>query len=333
MKIGTHDTDQKVLIVAEIGNNHEGNFEVAEQLVRKAAECGADAVKFQTFRTEHYVSRSDAARFARLKSFELSRPQFEHLARLARSLGLLFLSTPFDLESAEFLEKIVDGLKVASGDNNFYPLLERVAQTKKPMIVSTGLSDEAQVGRTLDCVRRHRPAMENFALLHCVAAYPVPEDQASLRSIPHLASRFGVSVGYSDHTLGIEAAVLAVGLGARILEKHFTLDKNYSAFRDHQISADPAELQELTARVKKASLLLGTAGKTVQPAEAGGLPAIRRSIVAGRDLPAGHRLEMSDLTWIRPSGGLPPGDEAQLVGRRLRRPVGFGEFVRPADVE
>jgi sialic acid synthase SpsE len=333
MKIGSFNTDQRVLVVAEIGNNHEGNFGVAKELVHKAAECGAHAVKFQTFRTEHYVSHSDVARFARLKSFELTYPQFEELADLARQLGLLFLSTPFDLKSADFLEKIVDGLKIASGDNNFYPLLERVAGARKPLIVSTGLSDEAQVGRTIECVRRQRPLLEDVAFLHCVAAYPVPEDQANLRSIAHIASRFGVRVGYSDHTLGIDAAVVAVALGARILEKHFTLDHNYSAFRDHQISADPGELKELIARVARAERYLGTQGKAVQPAEAPGVPAIRRSIVAGRDLPAGHRIESGDLTWIRPSGGLSPGEENQVLGRRLKHPVAFGEFVRPTDVE
>ena len=333
MKIGSFDTDKKVLVVAEIGNNHEGNFAVAQDLVRKAAEAGADAVKFQTFRTEHYVARSDPARFARLKSFELSYPQFQSLGDLAHRLGLLFLSTPFDLRSAEFLEGIVDGLKIASGDNNFYPLLEQVSRSQKPLIVSTGVSDAAQVDRTLDCIRRHRATLENVALLHCVAAYPVPDDQAGLRSIPFLSQRHPVTIGYSDHTLGIDAAVVAVALGARIVEKHFTLDKGFSSFRDHQISADPAELKELVARLNRIPLLLGSPGKEVQAAELATLPANRRSIAAGRELPAGHRLEQTDLTWIRPSGGLMPGQEGLLVGKRLRRAVGFGELLGSADVE
>ncbi|HXX95054.1 MAG TPA: N-acetylneuraminate synthase family protein [Planctomycetota bacterium] len=333
MKIGSIDTDQRVLIVAEIGNNHEGRFPVAQELVRRAAEAGADAVKFQTFRTEHYVSGSDAARFARLKSFELSFAQFEELGVLARRLGLLFLSTPFDLRSGEFLAGIVDGLKIASGDNNFYPLLELVSRSKKPLIVSTGVSDEAQVRLTLECIRRHRETLEDVALLHCVAAYPVPDDQANLNSIPFLAQRFPVTIGYSDHTLGIDAALLAIGLGARIVEKHFTLDKQYSSFRDHQISADPAELKELVAKARKIPLLLGTSGKGLQPAERLTVPLVRRSIVAGRDLPAGHRLDVSDLTWIRPSGGLPPGQEALVVGKRLRRAVRFGEILGSSDVE
>jgi N,N'-diacetyllegionaminate synthase len=333
VRIGSFDTDREVLVVAEIGNNHEGNFEVAKRLVRAAAETGVDAVKFQTFRTEHYVSRSDSTRFDRLKSFELSYSEFAELSELARSLGLLFLSTPFDLESAEFLEGIVDGLKIASGDNDFYPLLERVSRSAKPMIVSTGLSDELQVDRTLNCIRRNRETLDNVALLHCVVAYPVPDEQASLRSIPFLASRYGVTVGYSDHTIGIEAAVVAVVLGARIIEKHFTLDKNFSSFRDHQISADPADMKMLVANVRNASSLLGSSGKKIQAAEAPALTAVRRSIVAGRDLSAGHRLQLSDLTWIRPGGGLSPGQEDHLVGKRLRRAVVFGEPLGISDVD
>jgi len=333
MEIGSFNTDQKVLIVAEIGNNHEGNFAVAQELVEKAAQAGADAVKFQTFKTESFVSRSDPARFARLKSFELSFAQFQALGDLARSRGLLFVSTPLDLGSAEFLEGIVDALKIASGDNNFYPLLDQVSRSRKALIVSTGVSDDAQVGRTLDCIRRHRDSLKGVALLHCVAAYPVPVEQANLSSIPYLASRYPVTVGYSDHTLGIDAAVLAVGLGARIVEKHFTLNKNYSSFRDHQLSADPADLKELVSKVRKIPLLLGTPGKVIQAAEAANLPVVRRSIVAGRDLPAGHRLERGDLLWTRPSGGLPPGEEGILEGKRLRRAVGFGQILRSSDVE
>lgn len=333
MKIGSFDTDQKVLIVAEIGNNHEGNFEIAKRLVCAAAETGVNAVKFQTFRTEHFVSRSDSARFDRLKSFELSYGEFAALSELARSLGLLFLSTPFDFESADFLEGIVDGLKVASGDNNFYPLLERVSRSRKPLMVSTGLSDERQVDRTLQCIQQNRKSLHDVAFLHCVAAYPVPDEQASLRSIPFLESRCRVTIGYSDHTIGIDAAVIAVALGARIIEKHFTLDKNFSSFRDHQISADRAELKMLVEKVAKASSLLGSLGKQIQPAEAPTLTAARRSIVAGRDLSAGHRLQYSDLSWIRPGGDLAPGEEGRLVGKRLRRAVVFGERLGVSDVD
>ena len=336
MRIGDFDLEKKVLVVAEIGNNHEGNFAIAKELVRKAAECGVDAVKFQTFKTEHYVSSSDAARFARLKSFELSYSQFEELSRLARSLGLLFMSTPFDLTSADFLDTIVDAFKIASGDNNYYPLIAQVVRTGRPVIISSGASDFQQVARTVEFVMR-QPAEDGvagrFAILHCVSGYPTPLDQANLRAIQVLADHFDYTVGYSDHTIGVMAALLAVALGARIIEKHFTLDKNFSDFRDHQLSADPAEMRELVRQVRVSSSMLGERNKVIQPCEEAVASAIRRSIVAGADLPAGHRITWSDLTWIRPASGLAPGEEQILVNRVLKRNVRFGEQLRASDVE
>jgi sialic acid synthase SpsE len=335
MIIGHHDTSDRVLIIAEIGNNHEGQFDVAERLVRAAAESGADAVKFQTFRTEHFVSRSDAARYERLKRFELQPAHFEALAGLARTLGLLFISTPLDLRSAAVLEPLVDAFKVASGDNMFYPLLDRIASTGKPVLISSGLSDVtvidsavARVNKTWDQMGR----AGELGILHCVSAYPTPPEQANLLAIDVLAERYHCAVGYSDHTVGIEAAVLAVARGARIIEKHFTLDKNYSEFRDHQLSADPADLRTLVARIRATSAALGSAEKRVQSCEEPGVVAMRRSIVAAADLQAGHIVEWDDLTWIRPAGGLAPGDEHQLLGRRLVRDVSFGDRLLPADV-
>lgn len=336
MVIGNFDTARHVLIVAEIGNNHEGNFDAARKLVRMAAECGADAVKFQTFRAEQYVSRLDDSRFKRLKSFELSYPQFAELAALAHSLRLLFISTPFDLESAAFLENIVDAYKVASGDNNFYPLLEKIARTGKPMIVSTGLSDAEQVNETVGFIRKQwekSSVAGQLALLHCVSSYPVPPDQVNLLSIRFQQETFACTVGFSDHTVGNEAAVLAVALGAQIVEKHFTLVKNFSTFRDHQLSADPPEMNDLVRRIHNASSMLGVQGKTIQPCEQEAVSAMRRSVIAGRDLPAGHSVSMVDLAWVRPGGGLPPGAEGILIGRKLKRRATAGEKLSRIDVD
>lgn len=333
----------KVLVVAEIGNNHEGDFALAQLLVRKAAECGADAVKFQTFIPEYFVSRNDEARFRRFKSFQLSFREFEELSRLARSLGLWFISTPLDMESASFLEKIVDAYKIASGDNNFYPMLRRVAETAKPVVVSTGASDLTQVSRTVAFLKEHWAASHvpgQLALLHCVSSYPVPPEEASLRSIPYLMDHFDCAVGYSDHTIGIEATVLAVALGATVIEKHFTLKKDFSDFRDHQLSADPGDFRELTRRIRAASAMLGRYAKTVQPCEEKARGSIRRSVVAARNLPPGCRVSPSDITWLRsaggpasPAGGLEPGLEEFLIGKVLKRPVMSGERLELSDVE
>ncbi|MBN1671868.1 MAG: N-acetylneuraminate synthase family protein [Kiritimatiellae bacterium] len=336
MKIGAFDTEKSVLVVAEIGNNHEGSFDVAQALVRKAAACGVDAVKVQAFDTAHYVSGRDPNRFARLKSFELSGAQFEALGKLAHASGLLFLATPFDLGSAARLEHVVDGYKIASSDNDFFPLIAAVARTGKPLLVSSGVSDLSRVADTVEFVRGQwaENAIDGqLGVLHCVSCYPVPAEQANLRSIPCLADHLDCTVGYSDHTTGIEAAVLAVGLGAEIVEKHFTLDKAFSDFRDHQLSADPAELAELVRRVRLASALLGERTKTVLPCEEGVAAAIRRSIVAARALPKGHRLTTDDLTWIRPADGLRVGQEQRLLGRRLTRDVSFGDRLLESDVE
>jgi N,N'-diacetyllegionaminate synthase len=336
MQIANFNLEEKVLVVAEIGNNHEGNFEVAKELVRKAAECGVDAVKFQTFQTEHYVSRSDVERFRRLKSFELSYEQFAELARLARTLNLLFFSTPFDLASAEFLESVVDAYKIASGDNNFYPLIAYAAHTGKPMIISTGASDFQQVLRTVNFVKQlwaENQIAGQLAMLHCVSSYPVPIEQANLRAIQFMAERLDCPVGYSDHTAGSDAAVVAVAFGARIIEKHFTLDCRYSDFRDHQLSADPAAMRQLVERVRAASLMLGEYAKQIQPCEESAVSAIRRGVVAGADLPAGHTIASSDLTWVRPVGPLAPGEEQVLIGKTLNHSVQFGDRLSARDVE
>ncbi|MDB5104271.1 MAG: hypothetical protein JWP91_1960 [Fibrobacteres bacterium] len=331
MRIGGIDLDREVLVIAEIGNNHEGSFALAEEMVGLAAESGAQAVKFQTFRTEHYVTRKDADRFARLKSYELGDRAFEKLAAQARKAGLLFLSTPFDLESARFLGPLVDAYKVSSSDNVFYPLLEEIAKGGKPVILSCGLAGLDDIAYSAAFVKQAWKRLgkdQGLAVLHCVTAYPVPPEEANLGAIRAM-QRLGLTVGYSDHTLGIDAAVLSVALGARIIEKHFTLDKNHSSFRDHQISADPAEMSLLVRKVKEAAVLLGSGEKIPQQAELKNLTAVRRSIVAGRDLAAGETLRWEDLTWTRPSGGLAPGNEAPLLGRKLAKPLKQGDWITP----
>lgn len=332
MRIGSFDTDERVLVIAEIGNNHEGDLERARELVRAAASAGADAVKFQTYKTEQFVRAADAERFARLKSFELSQHDFASLADLARSEGLLFVSTPLDLESAAFLEETADAVKIASGDNTFYPLLEHVAASGKPMIVSTGLIDGDEAAAVLDFVRGHRPAGAEVALLHCVTAYPAAPEDVHLRAIPELASRLDCTIGYSDHTLGIDACVAAVALGARILEKHFTIDPVPSDFRDHELSARPDELAELVDRTRCVEMLLGSREKRPRESERSLNEAVRRSIAVARDLPAGHRIEVADIVWLRPGGGFAPGREEEVVGRMLRRAVQQGWQLHADDL-
>ena len=331
-----NDLPGRVLIVAEIGNNHEGDPRVALELLNRAAEAGADAVKFQTYRTELFVRPADASRFERLKRFELAPADFARLAGAAHAAGLLFFSTPLDLESARVLAPLVDAFKIASGDVTFVPLLQQVAQTGKPVILSSGASGLEEIRSAIGVIRKGRPserASAPIVVLHCVSCYPAPDGQASLRSIPFLARELGCPVGYSDHTLGIDAPVFAAVLGARIVEKHFTLDKQYSDFRDHQLSADPADLKELVARIRRFEAMAGSESKPLQPCESAMQQAIRRSIVALADLPAGHVVAHSDLSWMRPASRLAPGQEQALTGRRVRRPLLAGEAIAVDDVE
>jgi len=335
MKIGNWDLNQNILIVAEIGNNHEGSYALAEEMIGLAAKAGAGAVKFQTIIPERLVSPSQKDRILQLQKFRLRYDEFEKLSKVAERENVLFLSTPFDIESAQFLEPLVPAFKISSGDNNFFPLIDVVARTGKPIILSSGLMDMKQITKARDFIQniwREQGIKQEMAVLHCVASYPAPPQEANLLAIRQLRDRLGVTVGYSDHTLGIEAAVLSVALGARIIEKHFTLDKNYSEFRDHQLSADPQELTLLVRRVREAVELLGDGKKRLQNSEQESLDKMRRSIVASRDLNQGTILQWEDLTWLRPSGGLAPGHEEEIVGRMLTRFIPTGEYILLEDL-
>ncbi|MBP1741960.1 MAG: hypothetical protein H6Q48_4253 [Deltaproteobacteria bacterium] len=335
MRIGSIDLDQEVMIVAEVGNNHEGSFALAEEMVGRAAETGVHAIKFQTIVPERLVSSSQKERIQQLKRFQLSAEQFQRLAELARRKGLLFLSTPFDLESAGVLEPLVPAFKVASGDNAFYPLLERVASTGKPILLSSGMLDLEGVRRSRDFIRRvwrEKGIHQGMVLLHCVTSYPAPPHEANLGAIDQLKS-LGETVGYSDHTLGIRAAVLAAALGARVIEKHFTVDKKRSDFRDHALSADPEEMRQLVQGVQEVKTLIGSGEKEVMASERGNLDAARRSIAAAVDLSRGTRLGPEHLTWLRPGNGLAPGREQDLLGRVLRRHVPAGQTLQLDDLE
>ena len=336
MKIDYLDTSRRVLVIAEIGNNHEGNLAVAQEMIGRAAEAGADAVKFQTIVPELLVCAEDKDRLDRLRRFQFSYEQYEGLSRQAKEAGVIFFSTPFDLQSAHYLNNIQSVFKVASGDNNFFPLIDTVASFGKPMIVSTGLADLALLDRLYADIRKVWLKVgfsPGLAFLHCVSSYPVPQEQANLGAIATLKARFPDAViGYSDHTLGIEVALYAVAAGARIIEKHFTLDKRYSDFRDHQLSANPEDLRCMVDGIRKIETIMGSGEKKAQACEEDLKNSVRRSIAAAIPIPRGKTLQHDDLTWLRPGGGLPPGEESRLVGRTLRRSLLKGELIALNDV-
>ncbi len=320
-------------IIAEVGNNHEGDFALAQDMVGLAAEAGVDAVKFQTIVPEFFVNRSDEPRFSTLKKFQLSYAQFEQLSKQAHAAGIQFISTPFDLESAVFLGTICDAIKIASSDNTFFALIEAVAKTAKPMIISTGLADEADVRSAVDTVNKvwgERIATDALGLLHCVSNYPTSPENANIGAVASLKAAFpDRTIGYSDHTIGIEAARLAVGAGARIIEKHFTIANDHSAFRDHQLSADPATMKLLVETIRATSALLGHGRLEMAPCEVEIAPAIRRSIVAAGPLAIGHVVTQDDLMWTRPGTGMAPGRENDIIGRKLKSPMAEGDPFKP----
>lgn len=336
MHIGGIDPGTRVLVVAEIGNNHEGDVSVAHEMLGRAAEAGADAVKFQTFVPELLVSRADMQRLNRLRSFRLTMPQFEELAAHAQRAGVVFMSTPFDLESAKALNRFQPAFKIASGDNNFNALIDTVAGFGKPMIVSTGLADSGLIERLHARIRgiwATAGVSPGLAFLHCVAAYPAPPDQANLAAIPALKAKFPDTViGYSDHTLGTGAATVAVAAGARIVEKHFTLDTQRAGFRDHQLSADPAMFRRMVDAIREVEAMLGTGAVSAQTCEQELQIAARRSIAAATELPAGTTITDGHLTWVRPGSGFSPGEEAAVVGRTLARSLRQGELITAADL-
>lgn len=319
MHIGRFNLDDQVLVVAEIGNNHEGDPSLALEMVAAAAEAGADAVKVQVINPEKLVNRSQVERIAQLSAFRLPLSAFAEMASLAQAKGLLFLASAFDIQSLESIVDLVSAIKIASGDLDFVPLLVRAASLNKPLLLSTGMSTLNEVKSAIKIIESKITSgllNEKLALLHCVSLYPTPLCAANLRAIQTLRQAFGLTVGYSDHTQGVEAAIMAMALGARIIEKHFTLDKN-RAFRDHAISSDPEDFRCLTKIAHEVDLILGSGEKVPSQEEREVARTARRSIVASRDLPEGTQLTMEDLDFVRPQHGLAPAIALTLLGRKL----------------
>ena len=335
MKINNFDTTSKVFIIAEIGNNHEGDLQLAKELIDRAIDSGADAVKFQTIVPELFVSTKEKERVARLKKFQFTTDQFFELSNYSKEREIIFFSTPFDLVSAEFLNTIQPVFKIASGDNNFFPLIDKVSSFGKPMIISTGLSNYKLLENLEKRVNNkwsENQINPGLAFLHCITSYPVPLSQSYLGTISSLKKKFAnIDIGYSDHTIGIDASIYAVAAGARIIEKHFTIDKNYSDFRDHKLSADPLDLKEMVSRIRELELMLGDRESDTLECENELLITSRRSIACANNLKKGDRITEADIIWIRPGNGISPGNENKVLGKILLRDISIGEIFSNKD--
>ena len=327
---------EKTWIAAEIGVNHEGSVTLAEDMIRLASKTGVDAVKFATFRINHYISTNQPERRARIAPFELSRQAFRDLAALAKECGLTFFSTPLSPDDAAFVAEIAPLIKIASGDLNNTTFLRDVLSLGKPTIVSTGYGGAGDVRRMVETVLDVRPnAREDGSvlLMHCVGAYPTEPHDLNLRNMNWLAETFGLPVGFSDHTLGIKACELAVAAGALAVEKHFTYRKENQPWHDHAVSADPADMRALVEAIRTAETYLGRfeRGAEHNPAETR-LIDMRRSPGTVRDIPAGVPIERDWLTWLRPAWGLAADDLKSLIGRKLRHDVAAGALIMPDDL-
>lgn len=317
------------LIIAEIGGNHGGDLALAKKMVDAAIDAGGRVVKFQTYRVEAFVSPQSEA-YGEFGPEALSYDQFRELATYCARHGATFLSTPFDLESADFLEELdVPAFKIASGDLTFLPLLRHVAKKGRPIILSTGAATWDEIDRAVDAIRSTSNA--TLTLLHCTAAYPAPDAEANLRVIPRLRKRYGTRVGFSDHTVGVDIALAAVALGAQVVEKHFTIDRSLPG-GDNEMSILPHELSRLVEASRRIWCALGDSERRRTPSEEQLLPNLRRSLAINREMTMGEEILEEDLIAIRPGTGIPPFQMDRVVGRRLSRSVeafhiiGFGDL-------
>lgn len=320
-------------IIAEIGNNHEGSFRLAKKLIIEAAKTGVDAVKFQTFQTENYVNSQDKKRFNRLKKFELTKKQFSKLAILAKKKKLIFISTPFDLQSAVNLNKIVDCFKISSGDNNYFELIDKVLSFKKPTIISTGLLSKPEIFNLFKHIKKKKFPLKKLYFLHCVSDYPVKNNEANLLSIKYLKNFIGENIGYSDHTLGTEAAIVATAYGAKIIEKHFTIDKNYSNFRDHKLSADTSEMTNLVYSVRKVRQMMGKMNKLISKSEQKNYSSMRRSLYFKNKIVKGSKILKSDLKIIRPFVKLAPNQINKVLNKKIKITQNVNQLVKLKNIK
>ncbi|TAJ10986.1 MAG: N-acetylneuraminate synthase [Nitrospirae bacterium] len=325
-------TGHPCFVIAEAGVNHNGDLRLARRLIDTAVQAGADAVKFQAYKAERLVTEAAPKAEYQVRATGGGESQLDMLRRLelhpeaqyelrdyCRQKGILFLSTPFDEESADVLENVaVSAFKIPSGEITNLPFLAHVAKKGRPMILSTGMATLGEVETALRAVESAGNC--EVILLHCVSNYPADPADVNLRAIPTMIQAFHLPVGYSDHTLGIEVPLAAVALGACVIEKHFTLDRALPG-PDQQASAEPAELAALVAGVHKVEAALGHGRKVPAASESGTATVARKSLVAARSIRAGISLTEDMIAIKRPGTGLPPVLRATLVGRVAKRDI------------
>ena len=327
-----------LFFIAEIGGNHEGDFDYAVRLTQLAIESGADAVKYQIYSGDTLVSRIEGAdRNRHMKKFELGQDNYLKLADMCHQAGVAFMASVWDLAALEWADPYIDIHRVGSGDVTAWPLIRWMVGTKKPIILSTGLCSIGEIRRTLEYINGLDPsyiAKRKLALLQCTTSYPCPDKDANLAAMEFLTREFGLPVGYSDHTIGDDAAFAAAVLGAEIMEMHFTDNRDDKTFRDHAVSITLEETQLLLARISRARTLKGSAVKepVTSEVDAGHLTSFRRSIYAACSIKKCELLSANNMTVLRPEHGIPAWRFDELVGRHAARDMIPHEVFTEDDV-
>lgn len=322
----------KIIIIAEAGVNHNGDIKLAEKLIDAAADAGADYIKFQTFKTELNISgkapkamyqlentgQGDETQFEMVKKLELSYDSFRGLKKYCQSKKIEFLSTGFDLPSIDFLDELGQSFfKIPSGEITDKPYLEYLAGKGKPVVMSTGMADLEEVRAAFNLLLENGLSIQDITILHCNTEYPTPIQDVNLRAMLSIRDELGVTVGYSDHTLGIEVPIAAVAMGAAVIEKHFTLDRNLPG-PDHKASLEPVELKQMIRSIRNVELALAGNGiKAPSKSEKTNIPVARKSIHLKERVSAGTILTMEHLVMKRPGTGISPMDINKVLGKKL----------------
>jgi N,N'-diacetyllegionaminate synthase len=315
-------------IIAEAGVNHNGSLDMAIEMVDVAAAAGADAVKFQTFKAEKVIvvnapkagyqleaTGSDESQLEMVKKLELDEAAHKTLLNHCQEKGIQFLSTPFDLESIDLLDRLgLNIFKIPSGEITNLPYLRKLGALSKQLILSTGMADLGEIEDALSVLTDSGTPLENITVLHCNTEYPTPFEDVNLRAMQTIGHAFGVAMGYSDHSLGIEVAVAAVALGATVLEKHFTLDRNLPG-PDHKASLEPDELKAMVRAIRNIEKALGNGIKRPSPSEAKNKTIARKSLVATQSIKIGERFSADNITAKRPGVGISPMRWDEVFGQ------------------
>ena len=330
----------KTLIIAEAGVNHNGSIELARQLVDVAVEAGVDYVKFQTFKAEKIASRNatkasyqqkttnaSESQLAMLKKLELSKEDHLSLIDYCSKKNIQFLSTPFDLESIDLLKELGIRLgKIPSGEITNLPYLRKMAMTFPKLILSTGMATLKEIEEALNVLLTAGASKNNLVILHCNTEYPTPFEDVNLLAMPSIGKKFGVSFGYSDHTKGIEVPIAAVALGAIVIEKHFTLDRNMEG-PDHKASLEPGELKEMVSSIRNIEKAVGSDVKEPSPSELKNITIARKSIVAATNINKGEIFTERNLTVKRPGSGISPMQWDAVIGKKASRDFESDELI------